>query len=53
MKNGKGKEYTYEGKLKFEVIYRNNKKNGKGKEYDKRGNLIYEGLYVNGKKFKK
>ena len=30
--NGKGKEYTYDGKLIFEGEYLNEKRNGKGKE---------------------
>ena len=33
-RNGKGKEYNYNGELKFEEKYKKNKKwNGKGKEY--------------------
>ena len=31
-RNGKGKEYDYEGKLEFEGEYLNGKRNGKGKE---------------------
>ena len=33
-RNGKGKEYNYNGKLSFEGEYLNGKRNGKGKEYD-------------------
>ena len=40
-KNGKVKEYDFEGKLNFEGEYKNGKKwNGKG--YDKNNNVIYE-----------
>ena len=31
--NGKGKEYSYNGKLEFEGEYLNGKRNGFGKEY--------------------
>ena len=50
-RNGKGKEYDIDGKLKFEGEYLNGKKNGKGKEYDWDGKLIFEGEYINGKKW--
>ena len=51
MKNGKGKEYYYDGGLSYEGEYLNGKRNGKGKEYIKTsGNLKYEGKYKNGKK---
>ena len=47
---GKGKEYYYNGNLKFEGDYLNGKKNGKGKEYNDDGELIYEGEYLNGER---
>ena len=56
-KNGKGKEYYYEGKLIFEGEYINDKKNGKGKEYYYennyiyKGTIIFEGEYLNGKRW--
>ena len=43
--NGKGKEYYWNGNLKFEGEYLNGKRNGKGKEYTE--NLIFEGEYKN------
>ena len=47
-RNGKGKEYFFNGKLLFEGEYSNNKKwNGKG--YDENGNIIYELINGNGK----
>ena len=49
-KNGKGKEYNENGRLKFEGNYKSGKRNGKGKEYDDNGKLIFEGEYFNGKK---
>ena len=50
-RNGKGKEYNYDGKLVFEGEYLNGKKwNGKGKEFDYGGKLVFEGEYLNGKK---
>ena len=49
--NGKGKEYDYDGKLKFEGEYLNGLRNGKGKEYDDyEGELLFEGEYLNGKR---
>ena len=47
---GKGKEYYYDGKLKFEGDYINGKRNGKGKEYNNDGKLIFEGEYLNGER---
>ena len=47
--NGKGKKY-YDGKLKYQSEYLNDKKNGKGKEFDPDGNLIFEGEYINDEK---
>ena len=49
-KNGKGKEYNYDGKLIFEGEYLNGKRSGKGKEYID-GKLIYEGEYLNEKRW--
>ena len=51
-RNGKVKEYYYNGKLIFEGEYLNGKRNGKGKEYYN-GKLIFEGEYLNGKKMEK
>ena len=48
-RNGKGKEYSDEGKLKFEGEYLNGKRNGKGKEYYFNGHLRFEGEYLNDK----
>ena len=45
-KNGKGKEFYYNGSLKFEGEYLNGKKTGKGKEYYLNGNIIFEGDYL-------
>ena len=50
-KNGKGKEYNYDGELIFEGEYLNGKKwNGKGKEFNRFHGLVYDGEYVNGEK---
>ena len=50
-RNGKGKEYNWNGKLMFDGEYKNGKRNGKGKEYNSyNGNLMFEGEYVNGLK---
>ena len=49
-RNGKGKEYIFDGKLLFEGEYLNGKRHGKGKEYDFDGKLLFEGDYLNGKK---
>ena len=47
-RNGKGKEYYYNGKLQFEGEYKNDLKwNGKG--YDPDGKMIYELIDGNGK----
>ena len=48
MKNGKGKEYYTNGKLKFDGIYLNGLKNGEGKEYNNNEKLIFEGVYKDG-----
>ena len=50
-KNGKGKEYYNNARLKFEGDYLKGKRNGKGKEYDKNGELIFEGEYLKGERF--
>ena len=47
-RNGKGKEYSYDGKLKFEGEYLNGKRHGKGKEYLNK--LFFEGEYLNGER---
>jgi len=49
-RNGKGKEFYYDGELKFEGEYLNGKRNGKGKEYYYCGELKFEGEYLNGKR---
>ena len=50
-RNGKGKEYYKNGKLKFEGEYLNGEINGKAKEYFKNDKLRFEGEYLNGKKW--
>ena len=45
-RNGKEKQYYYNGKLQFEGEYLNGERNGKGKEYDD-GKLVFEGEYLN------
>ena len=47
-RNGKGKEYYKEGKLKFEGEYLNGERNGMGKEYYRNGGIAFKGEYVNG-----
>ena len=47
-KNGKGKEFDYNGIIKFEGEYLNGERNGKGKEYNNEGELIFEGNYSEG-----
>ena len=48
-RNGKGKEYNYDGSLYFVGEYLNGKRNGKGKEYDYFSQkIIFEGEYRNG-----
>ena len=42
-RNGKGKEYDYNGKLTFEGEYLIGKRNGKGKDYK----LTFEGEFKN------
>jgi len=48
-KDGKGKEYSFDGKLQYEGEYLHGEFNGKGKEYFDNGKLKYEGEYLNGK----
>ena len=51
IRNGKGKEYYPNGKLKFEGEYLNGKRTGKGIKYDKvYESLNYDGEYLNGEK---
>ena len=58
-RNGKGKEYYDEEKLKFEENsilkfegeYKKGKRNGKGKEYYIDGTLEFEGEYLNGERY--
>ena len=38
-RNGKGKEYDFDGYLIYEGEYSNSQKNGKGKEYYQNGNF--------------
>ena len=40
------KKYDYNGNLKFQGEYLNDKRNGKGKEYYDNGNLYFEGEYL-------
>ena len=47
IKHGKGKEYYYNGQLKYEGDYSNDLKHGKGKKYFDDGQLQYEGNYSN------
>ena len=49
-RNGKGKEYYEDGRLRFEGEYLNGKRNGKGKEYKHNGELIFVGKYNNGER---
>jgi len=50
-RNGKGKEYDYNGDLIYEGEFLNGKRNGKGKEYDFINFLKFEGEFFNGKKW--
>ena len=47
----KGKEYFYNGKLKFEGEYLNGEIHGKRKEYNRDGELKFEGEYLNGERW--
>ena len=49
-RNGKGKEYYYNGNIIFEGEYLNGKRNGKGKEYYYNGIIKFEGEYLNGER---
>ena len=49
-KNGKAKEYDYNGKLIFEGEYLKDKRYENGKEYSF-GKLMFEGEYLNGEKW--
>ena len=49
-RNGKGKEYFFDGELEFVGEYLNGKRNGKGKEYWENNNLKFDGEYLNGKR---
>ena len=51
-RNGKGKEYYENGKLKFKGKYINGERNGKWKEYYDNGHLQFEVEYLNGKRWK-
>ena len=46
-RNGKGKEYYDNGKLKFEGEYLNGKREGKGEEYYDNDKLVLEKKYLN------
>ena len=50
MKHGYGKEYYFEGGLKFEGQFLYGERNGKGKEYNEFGKLQYEGEFLNGER---
>ena len=47
---GKGKEYDYNGILRYEGEYLNGERNGNGKEYYDDGKIKFEGEYLNGKR---
>ena len=47
-RNGKGKDYDFEGLLFYEGEYLDGKRNGKGKEYYQDGKLEFEGEYLYG-----
>ena len=49
VKNGKGKEYIYEGKLIFEGEYLNNLAHGRGKKFYNNGQVQLEGEYLYGR----
>ena len=50
-RNGEGKEYYKDGKLKFEGKYLYGDRIGEGKEYFNKGNIKFEGEYLNGKRW--
>ena len=49
-RNGKGKKYYANGKVKFEGEFLKGKRYGKGKEYYEDGILKFEGEYLNGER---
>ena len=51
-RNGKRKEYYFNGKLKFEGEYLNGETNGKGKDYYYDCKLIFQWFNKNDEKFK-
>ena len=53
-RNGKGKEFYENGKLKYEGEYLNRKKTGFGIEYNNHnGEILLKGEYLRGKKIGK
>ena len=53
MRNGQGKEYYYNGQLKYEGEYLNNEYNAKVEIFHGNGKLLFQGEYSNGKKMEK
>ena len=51
-RNGNGKEYYKNGKLKYVGEFLNGKYNGKGKEYFLNGKVKFNGEFLNGDKIK-
>ena len=52
MKNGKGKEYDFDGNILFEGEYLKGERwTGKEKNYYFSGDIKFEGEYLNGKKW--
>ena len=51
-RNGKGKEYHWNGSLIYEGEFINNKRNGKGKEYNKDKKIMFDGEFFNGFRLK-
>ena len=45
-KNGEGKEYDGNGKLKYEGAYINGERNGQGKKYYENGELEFDGEFL-------
>ena len=50
-RNGLGKEYYENNKIRFIGEYKNGKRNGKGKEFNEKGWPIFEGEYLNGNRW--
>ena len=50
MKEGTSKAYYESGKLKAEVIFKDDKLSGKFKKYNERGKLLEEGNWEEGKR---